>query len=278
MTARTASSDRPAEGGSEVLATVVLVLLTLVSTLGYLRVFSSHHWVPPVLATALGTHAVMWATRRLRLGVAVSAVVGLVAGALLVGWTVLGAQTWYGIPDGSTWSHLTGALGSLGDELRSAIAPVAVTTAFSLLVTIGAAVVALLGDLLAFRSRSALLGATPGFAGFVVACTLGTGPGRQMVVTAEVAALVGFLLIHRAAAVDAIPAWFANRREGAASSLIAAGSLSAVAALLVAVVVTPALGPGEGEGAFGWRTGIGDNGPGPREVANPVVDLRTRLL
>ena len=33
----------------------------------------------------------------------------------------------------------------------------------------------------------------------------------------------------------------------------------------------------EGAGVFGWRNGIGD-GSGPREVANPVVDLHTRLL
>ena len=152
------------------------------------------------------------------------------------------------------------------------------TTGYTLLAVLGVGLVVILGDWAAFRWRSPLYGVAPAFVYFVVCCTLGEGRGREWAVALEVAAILVFLVVHRATVGRADQAWFGNQRAGAARWATRAGCVAGAAALVAAMAITPLVGGTEGRGIFGWRGGFGDVGSGPRQVPNPIVDLHTRLL
>jgi len=269
------SSTPPGSGA----ATVALTVVTITSAAGLLRVFTGHSWIAPLLLTAVGVHATCFAARRLRVPQTVALLAGVVAVWALAAWTVLPGSTAYGFPGRHTASELWTALVQAHNDFASAISPVSAgITGFKLVAVLAVGLVAILGDSAAFRWRSALYGAAPAFAYFVACCAFGQGPGREWIVTAEVVALLAFLLVHRVTVARADQAWFGNQRAGTAGWAITAGCLIAAAALITTVAVTPALGSTEGTGVLGWRHGIGGDDSGTRQVANPVVDLHTRLL
>ncbi len=258
--------------------TLSLTVLTLASAAGLLRVFTNDGWVGPVLVTALVLHAIGWAARRWRVPQVAALALSVLALWLLVGWTVLPSTTYHGLPAAGTASHLWTAWTQAHSDFAAAVTPVTTTTGYTLLAVLGTGAVAILGDWAAFRWRSALYAVAPAFAYFVVCCILGQGPGREWTVALEVAAILAFLVIHRATVDRSGQAWFGNQRAGAVAWAIRAGGLAAAASLLAALVFTPLAGGTEGRGLFGWRGGFGDVGSGPRQVPNPVVDLHTRIL
>ncbi len=272
----------PAGGGGlltpEETATLTLALLTFVSSAAFLRVFYGHGWMAPVLLTVIAAHASGWWGRRRRLRWAPSALLSVAVVALLVCWTVLGPTTRYGIPGGATWSAFARSLDDARRDAQTAIAPVQAARGYVLVVTSASGLIAVLGDWLAFRLGSSLSAAVPAVALFVTGCTFGQGPGRQWLVAAEVAALVVFLAAHRIAMTVSGRAWFGQRRARLTGWVARAGGVAAAAAVVTALVVTPVLGTAEGHGVLGWRGHFGGGGAGKREVANPIVDLHTRLL
>jgi transglutaminase-like putative cysteine protease len=264
--------------GYDVAATWSLVLLTIASALGLDRVFAGHSWLGPVLLAAVTVHSVCWAARKWRVPQPVALVAGLAGVWLIAAWTILGPYTRYGIPDSHTFNHFTADLRQAHQDFATSIAPVVPTEGFRLLATLGTGTVAFLGDWIAFRWRSVLVGVAPAFALFVVCCTTGQGGGRQWAIAVEVAALVVFMLAHRASGGGTGRVWFAGQRDGVAAWAARTGSLMGGLALLTALMVTPLLASVDGVGLFGWRSGAGPGTSGARVVANPVVDLRTRLI
>ncbi len=258
--------------------TLSLTVLTLASSAGLLRVFTNDGWVGPVLVTALALHALGWVARRWRVPQVAALAVSVLMLWLLVGWTVLPSSTYHGLPVAGTVSHLWTAWMQAHADFAAAVTPVTTTTGYTLLAVLGTGAVAILGDWAAFRWRSALYAIAPAFAYFVVCCILGQGPGREWTVALEVAAILGFLVVHRATVDRSDQAWFGNQRAGAVAWAIRTGCAAAAASLVAAIVFTPLAGGTEGRGLFGWRGGFGDVGSGPRQVPNPVVDLHTRIL
>jgi transglutaminase-like putative cysteine protease len=259
-------------------ATSALALLTIASAAGFERVFSGHSWLGPVLLAAVLVHAECWAARRWRTPQLLYVVLGLATVWLVAAWTVLGAYTHFGVPDASTFSQTVNDIRQAHRDFATSIAPVDPTEGFRLLAVFGTGLAAFLGDWIAFRWKSALVGAAPAFALFVVCCTVGQGSGRQWAIFLEVFALLLFILVHRAAFEGAERVWFAGWREGAAGWFARSGALIGGFALLIALLVTPLLASTEGVGVLGWRSGVGPGSSGPRIVANPVVDLQTRLI
>ena len=254
-----------------------LGVLTVASALGLLRVFAGHAWMGPVVATAIGMHAVCWAGRRWGLRWLPALALALVA--LRAAGVVDRPRVGDG-PRTAEPEHVDPSRRSLPKgphRLRSAIAPVQPLTGYTLIAVIGTGVIAVLGDWIAFRWGCVLLGAAPAFAMFVTGCAFGVGPGRQWAVALEVAALLAYLLAHQISSRSIKRAWFGQRRAGDINWSLSVGSLIAGMALFTAILLTPVVGGVEGRGILGWRGGLG-GGTGPREVANPVVDLATRLL
>jgi transglutaminase-like putative cysteine protease len=197
---------------------------------------------------------------------------------LVSAWTVLGAFTHFGLPDAQTFSRTVHDIRTAHQDFATSIAPVDPTEGFRLLAVLGTGLAAFLGDWIAFRWKSALVGAAPAFALFVVCCTVGQGSGRQWAIFVEVFALLLFVLAHRAAFEGSERVWFAGSRDGVAGWFARSGALIGGCALVTALLVSPLLASTEGVGVFGWRSGVGPGSSGPRIVANPVVDLQTRLI
>ncbi|MBO0731147.1 MAG: hypothetical protein J2P57_17955, partial [Acidimicrobiaceae bacterium] len=203
--------------------------------------------------------------------------VGLATALILTIWTVVPSATFFGLPFGHTWQTMGDALQRAPSDFQSAVAPAALTTGFELVVVMGVGVVALFGDWLAFRVGSGLQGAAPAAVLFVACSVLGTISGRTFATLIEVAALLGFLLAHRSSVGQPPLPWFGNRRHGARNWATTVGLGMASVALLVGLLVVPALPNSEGHGVLGWRGGFGGGG-GFRQVSNPIVDLHTRLI
>ena len=258
--------------------TIALGILTAASMLGMLRVFGGHRWIAPAFLCLLAAHFGCWLMRRWHVPIAAALLIGAAVVWLVSVWTVLGPDTHYGIPGPGTWSHFLSALRQARSDVSLTAAPVPATVGFRLLVAMGAGLVALLGDTLAFRWRYVLLGAAPGFGMFVVACTSGEGRDRPLVVTAEVAGLFIYLLAQRAPGGATDQVWFAGVRSRATSWTIGAGAAVGVAGVAVTLLLTPLMHGPDGVGTFGWRSSNGEGPGGTRTVANPIVDLQTRLL
>jgi transglutaminase-like putative cysteine protease len=258
-------------------ASAALAVLTVVSAWGLFRVFQGDRWIGPVVVTALVVHSVCWAARRLRVPSAVAAVIGVLTVGLTAVWTVIGATTSYGIPTGTTLTTAYHLLQTAYDDVATVVPPVQATHGFVLAAAIGVGLVACIGDWLAFRVRSAVWASAPAFAFFMVCCVVGFGPGRQLASILEAGGLISFILLHRTSAAGVGVPWLGGTSAGAARWALPVGALVAAAAMLVVVAVAPASQGVEGSGLLGWHVG-GTGGGGPRQVANPIVDLRTRLI
>ncbi len=255
-----------------------LAVLTIASAAGFERVFSGHSWLGPVLLAAILVHAECWAARRWRVPQVIYVVLGLATVWLVAAWTVLGAYTHFGVPEAQTFSQTINDIRQAHQDFATSIAPVDPTEGFRLLAVLGTGLVAFLGDWIAFRWKSALIGAAPAFALFVVCCTVGQGSGRQWAIFAEVFALLMFVLAYRSGVEGAERVWFAGSREGVVGWFARSGALIGAFVLLAALLVTPLLSSTEGVGILGWRSGVGPGSSGPRVVPNPVADLQTRLI
>ena len=262
----------------DLVATAALAVLTIVSAAGFERVFSGHSWLGPVLLAAILVQAECWVARRWRVPQAIYVVLGLATVWLVAAWTVLGPYTHFGVPDAQTFSQTINDIRQAHQDFATSIAPVDPTEGFRLLAVIGTGLAAFLGDWIAFRWKSALIGAAPAFALFVVCCTVGQGSGRQWAIFAEVFALLLFVLAYRAGFEGTERVWFAGSRDGVAGWFARSGALIGAFALMAALLVAPLLANTEGVGILGWRSGTGPGSSGPRIVANPVVDLQTRLI
>jgi transglutaminase-like putative cysteine protease len=263
---------------SDVWATLALAGLTATSLVGFTRIFAGHTWIGPALVTLAGVHLLSWALRRWHIPLTAALVLGGIAVWLLSVWTVLGPYTRYGIPGSGTWNHFTGAISQARTDISATSAPVQPTAGFRLLVALGAGLVALLSDAIAFRWRYVLLGAAPAFALFVVCCTSGQGRGRGLMIAALVVGVLLYLLAQRAPGGATAQVWFAGVRQGAGAWTLRVGVSLGAAAVAVSALVAPLVHGEDGVGALGWRSGIGPGGGGTRTVANPIVDLQTRLI
>jgi transglutaminase-like putative cysteine protease len=258
-------------------ATIALTLLTVAAAGGFDRVFAGHSWIGPVMLTAVAVHAVCWLSRKLRAPRAVAASAAALTIFLMAVWTILGPTTHYGFPGVHSWDAFVAGLRQANHDFSASTAPVTATAGFRIAAALGAGIAAAGGDWLAFRVKSALLACLPAFALFVVCSTTGAGSGRIRSVVTLLAALLVFLVAHRASGAGGGQVWFAGTRAGVASWALRSSAAMAGAALLISMLALPFLPKNDGVGLFGWR-GSGPGGSGERTVANPVVDLQTRLL
>ncbi len=257
--------------------TIALAAMTLAAAAGFGRVFRDPSWIVPMLVVAVGVHLVCWATRRLGWPGLAAAVIGVAAVVLLTAWTVVPGSLTAGLPLGHTWHVVSTSLREARRDFPTVLAPTDATTGFRLLAACGVGVVAVSADWLTFRWRGGLRAATPAFALFLACCIFGATSGRLPAVLLILVTILAFWLVQRAAVGDDGVVWFANRSGSLSGAAAAVGAGAAGAALLAALVVTPALPHTEGQGLLGWHHGIGGTG-GNRSVPSPIADLQTRLL
>ncbi|MGE3448631.1 MAG: DUF3488 and DUF4129 domain-containing transglutaminase family protein [Microbacteriaceae bacterium] len=257
-----------------VAAEVALWLVTTVAVGAMDPLFVDGSFLPPLLAQAVVAHVVVARLRRWNLGTTAAGLAAAAGAVVSLSWAFyLGTTAWLA-PTGET-------LRSMGDDLAvaweifgSERAPAPVAQGFLVAASAAVWVIAWAADGAAFRS-AATFGALLPSAGLLVFTAGLDAPGQGAVSTSVyMAAALAFVLVRRAALLEAAQLWAGSRRRGRRSLLSTGAGLSA-ASILFTMVVGPNL-PGAGsEAVLDWR-GLGNEDS--RVVVNPLVDIRTRLL
>jgi transglutaminase TgpA-like protein len=246
---------------SHELAVVALAALSVAAALTLGRVFDAAGFVAPVVGAALIPHALGAVTRRRGWSMAATLLVS--AGALVayVIWSIDPGATTYGIPTGETFTTFARHLRDGFDELRTAVVPAPVTDGALVLAVLVTWVVAQTADVLAFRRNACVAAVAPALALFIWAATLGSAELRTRTTVGFAAAAIVFLLCQHQALLERHRAWFAGRRLGGGTGLLAAGVVAGLGAVVAGAVVGPAL-PGAESDALVDVKGLGSGGEG----------------
>jgi len=260
---------------------VALLIVDLVVTLGFVRLFDSNSFLVPTLVVLLTAHGIGWLGRRRDVSGALAVGSSLVAICLVTAWVALGASTTYGLVVPATVSAAHHALALVPRELRELAAPAPVTTGFLLLTTLGMGLVGVFADWAAFRAGSIVLAVVPSLEVLVLTGGLGTPGGGSLEAAAWLLAVLALTLSRE------LPRRLGPRRHRprAWSAWLAAGSALALLATGIATVTAP-LFPGAGGGALvhwhggdvtGFGTGSSGHGRGSFAVS-PLVSLKSEKL
>ncbi|MGH9103987.1 MAG: transglutaminaseTgpA domain-containing protein, partial [Acidimicrobiales bacterium] len=270
----------PATGrrwSTEPAATVALATVTLVTVLGFSRLFASDSWLVPTLCSAMSAHALAWLLRRSGVSALWSALVGVVAVVLVTSWTVLGSTTFLGLPDAATLRAARHAFALVPADMRELAAPSPVTTGFLLLSTAGMGLQAVFADWAAFRAGALVEAVVPTFGVLVMTGGLGTRQGRVYEAVAWLVAVLAFVLLHHSARRLAGLSRPAGHLPASLRSLVAGGAALGLSAAIAAALVGPGL-PGAGATPLlRWHNNAGQ-GSGTRTTISPLVEIRTQLL
>jgi transglutaminase-like putative cysteine protease len=258
---------------SDALATLALLGYSAVVAAGFGRVFSGWDFLDNLLLVAIVGHGVSFVLRSVRAPVWVA----FPATTLALAW-VIGAMYYretYSLllPTSDTWSLFRLELDLVGEQFRTAVAPVAFLAGWDVLASIGIAAAVLLADTFAFRAFARAESLVPGGVLFVFVAALGTDRGRVVSTMALVAAgVVATVVLRHHHAPDSTPTIGIGRTRVSRALPAAAGSALCIA--LIAGFIGPRL---PGAGAEPIYETKGGNGGSVTEVISPLVDIRSRL-
>ena len=267
------ASATGASTASDVTASAALCLYSAAVVGGFTRVFSGWDFFDNLLVVAIVGHGIALALRLLRVPVWVAFPV---TGAALV-W-LIGAMFYretYGLllPTSDTWELFRLELDLVGEQFRTAVAPVAFLAGWDVLAALGIAAAVLLSDTFAFRAYARAEALVPGGVLFVFVAALGTDRARVASTMALVAAGVVATIVLRQHHAPARTSTVGLPRSQVGHVVpVALGSALVVAA--IAGYVGPRL-PGAGEEPI-YET-KGGSGGSVTEVVSPLVDIRSRL-
>ncbi len=273
MSDTTRQSATSTDIGSDVVATLALTVYSIVVAAGFARVFSGWEFFDNLIVVAVVGHGVAFALRRLHTPVWVAFPVTLAALIWLVG--AMFYRDTYGllVPTSETWAVFRLELDVVGDQFRTAVAPVAFLSGWNVLSAIGVGAAVLLADTFAFRAFARAEALVPGGVLFVFVAALGTDRSRVASTMALVAAGVVATIVLRQHHAPEQTATIGIPRPLFARVLpVAAGSALSVA--LVAGFVGPRLPGADAEALYDTK---GSSGGDVTEVISPLVDIRSRL-
>jgi transglutaminase-like putative cysteine protease len=256
-------------------AELPLVAVSVATVFGFLRVYVGWGFLTTLLAFALGAHATAIACRRLR-APAPLVVLAAVAGAgLAVAWILFPETTAVGLPTTETWRAASESLRIAREQYPEVIAPTEALPGFQLAAGLALWLAAWFGDWAAHRLRATAEAVAPTTAIFIFCSVLGSGRGEVVCAAAFAGAVLLFVAVQRAVALDRDQSWLPNHRTTARAVLRSAGAIAAVA-LAAGVLVGPALPGARSEAAVSWR----GNGGGDRSLVtvSPMVEIRKRLV
>ncbi|MGQ0520604.1 MAG: transglutaminase family protein [Actinomycetota bacterium] len=258
-------------------ATLALAGLTTAVALGMGRLFEGGDHLVPLVGAAVVGHALMWAGRRRGVPLGVAAAAALAGVALTAGWLLFPETTTAGVPGPGTLAAARSALAGAWTQFGDVVAPAPASDGFLLAAMVGVGVTAVLADWAAFRMRVLFEAVVPSFTLFAFTATLGTAGGRAPMVALYLAALLLFIVVHRAGLEAEGTSWFASRSRGGTRALLRGAAVLGAAAVASAVVVGPHLPGADAEAVLAWRD-TGSDGDGRRSTVSPLVDIRGRLV
>jgi transglutaminase-like putative cysteine protease len=263
--------------GAETASTVALTVLTLAAVVCMRRLFQTWDYFGPVASAAIATHFVSWWLRRVRLPAVLAALGPLAVFGLVTAWVQVPETTFYGVPTSDTFHTAWRLLHQSLDDFHTMVAPAPVTRGFIIASILGAVIVAGLADWAAYRMHAVVEATIPSFGMFIFVAALATAKGRVLATALEIAAIIGFLLVHQVATQSHTAGWVANRSAGAASSTLRIGVALGALAALVGVVLGPNLPGATSTSLVAWRN-KSPNGDASRSTVSPLVDIRGRLV
>ncbi|HEY4331676.1 MAG TPA: DUF3488 and transglutaminase-like domain-containing protein [Ilumatobacteraceae bacterium] len=265
----TPSTSRPVD---TIPATLMLTVLSVITAIGFCRVFEGWDFLAPMLFVVIGAHAIALAMRLLRVPGYIAVPFSAIVVFCLIAWKYYPDTLSGPFPSSRTWDLLTSDLQLSRDQFPSAVAPVAAIGGFIVAATGAMAIAALLADAFAFRAFGRAEAAVPMAVMFVFASALGIDNHRVVITAAWLAAALGVIAALRAAHAQDDHAWIGQRARVLASVLPLAAVLAGCAALSGAVV-GPRL-PGAGEEGIVKTNRTDDS----TEVLSPLVTIRDRLV
>jgi len=258
---------------TEVIASAALMLYSIAVAAGFTRVFSGWEFFDNLLIVVVVGHAIALALRVTNVPVWIAFPVTAFALIWLIGAMFYRDTYSLLLPTSDTWTLFQLELDVVGEQFRTAIAPVAFLAGWDVLAALGIAAAVLLADTFAFRAYARAEALVPGGVLFVFVAALGTERSR----IASAMALVGagviatIVLRQHHAPSRSTAVGFARGPVGRALP-VAVGSALGIA--LIAGTVGPRL-PGANEEPIYETKGGG--GGSVTEVISPLVDIRSRL-
>jgi len=253
-------------------ATVALTALTAVTVVSLCRIFPDWDYLRPMLAFAIGLHAIAFVLRLVRAPLWVALPSLLLAMFVLVGIIYYRDTLSMVFPSGRTIELMRVDLRLVIDQFATAVAPVPSEGSFA---TATAAVVGLcvvLSDTFAFRALGQVEAVVPTGVLFVFTSALGTDTHRVLMAALWIGAALGTIAVLRFANAEQDGGWMGSRRVTFAAALPAI-VLTIGAGAVMAGAVAPRL-PGAGEKALiDTRNRQGN----VTEVLSPLVDIRARM-
>jgi len=267
-------SGRPARPLA-VAAEGALGLLTLAVVLGLGRLFTGGGWLGPIAANAAAAHLVVTAARRRGLSLATTAALVVPSAATVIAWTSYWSTTALGLPTGDTWSAARSDLRGAWSLYKEVVAPTPAAAGFVVASSAAVWLVAYVADWAAFRLWVPFEATLPAGTLFLFTALLGTARGRGWAVALYAGTLIGFLLLHRTARQDGSSHWVAERQRHGHRSILTAGAVLGVVAVVAGTALGPSLPGADRPGVFDPRA---LSGAPPRTTVSPLVDIRSRLV
>jgi transglutaminase-like putative cysteine protease len=254
-------------------ATLAVTLLSVVTAVGFCRVFSGWSFLPGYLSVVGAAHAVSAVTRWLRWPALVAVPVSLAAVAVVLGHLYYPDTLFAGLfPWRETVALARVEISDAWTLFADAVAPVPSSGGFLVVGALALGAAAVLADAFAFRAFARAEAALPTAVLFVFIAALGADRLRIAVTAAWLMAMLLAVGALRLAHGDHGASWLADTPLRRMRRLFVTVAATAAVATVVGVLVGPRL-PGAGEEPL-IDPDIGDR----REVLSPLVDIRARLV
>ena len=253
-------------------ATVAITLLSVVTTIGFCRVFAGWEFLGPMLVVVIGVHLVSLGLRLVSVSGYVAVPLALLALFELIAWKYYPTSLSGPFPTATTWRYISADLHLARDQFPSAVAPVAAVGGFVVAAAAASGVAALLSDAFAFRAYGRAEAAVPNAVLFIFAAALGVDNHRVALTAAWLAAALVVIAALRMTHSQIEHAWIGRPARVVISMVPLVAALAGCAALGGAVM-GPRL-PGAGEKAL---LNTRDRNT-VTQVLSPLVDIRSRLI
>ena len=266
---RTTPTVRPAD---TIAGSAAITLLSIVTTIGFCRVFAGWEFLGSMLAVVVGVHLVSLALRLASVSGYIAIPLTLLALFELIAWKYYPSSMSGPFPTSTTWQFISADLHLARDQFPSAVAPVAAVGGFVVAAAAASGVAALLSDAFAFRAYGRAEAAVPNAVLFVFAAALGVNNHRVTLTAAWLAAALIVIATLRMTHSRVEHAWIGRPARVVLSMVPLVAALAGCAALGGAVM-GPRL-PGAGEKAL---LDTRDRNT-VTQVLSPLVDIRSRLI
>ena len=275
----TATVDARVDRGVLGVGEASLALVTIAVVGGFSRLFRDNSYFGKMAALALVSHALALIVRRLGRNIVWSASISGIGLAVVGGVVFYADTTFLGLPTLATRDAAVADLRLAWNLFGTVKAPVEVEPGFVLAGAIAIWVVAFLADWAAFRVWSTLEALFPASIVFVFAALLGRGQHRLLATAIFGGAVLVFALVHRLAKSEMTCSWLAHDPNDGRIAFARIGLVGTGLAVVLGLVVGPAL-PGAGEEAvLAWRDLDGGGASaGARVTVSPLVDIQARLV